>query len=101
MPRYFEFDVALQDIQPRIWRHEVKLIRVVSDKDSLKRRLLNGERACPPEDCGGPPGYGRLVHFIQTGEDLVGDGPEGLRTWLGGWTPEAFDNEAVKAKFDQ
>jgi hypothetical protein len=41
------------------------------------------------------------VHFIQTGKDIVGDDPEGLRTWLGGWTPEAFDNEAVKAKFDQ
>lgn len=83
------------------WRHEVKLIRVVSDKVSFKRRLLNGERACPPEDSGGLPGYEHLVHFIQTGEDIVGDDPEGLRTWLGGWTPEAFDIEAVRAKFDQ
>ena len=24
-------------------------------------RCLAGERACPPEDCGGPPGYQRLL----------------------------------------
>lgn len=83
------------------WCHDIKLIRVVSDKNSFKRRLLNGERACPPEDCGGLTGYEHLVHFIQTGEDTVEDDPEGLRAWLGDWTPEAFDIETVKAKFDQ
>lgn len=53
------------------------------------------------EDCGGLHGYEHLEHFTQTGEDIVGDDPEGLRAWLGGWTPEAFDNEAVKESFDQ
>jgi len=83
------------------WCHDVKLVRVVSDKESFKRRLLAGERACPPEDCGGVPGYQRLMHFIQTGEDLNEDDPEGLRTWLGGWMPEAFELQAAKAKFDR
>jgi hypothetical protein len=44
------------------WCHDIKLIRVVSDKESFKRRLLAGEQACPPEDCGGLPGYKRMVN---------------------------------------
>lgn len=83
------------------WCHDVKLIRVVSDKESFKQLLLAGEQASPPEDCGGLPGYERMAHFIQMGEDIVEDDPEGLRTWLGGWRPDAFDLEAVKAKFDR
>jgi hypothetical protein len=91
MPRYFEFDVALQYIQPRIW-WEFHL-PTIDGKPSAS--VPNDE------DCGGLPGYENLVHFIQTGEDVVGDAPEGLRIWIGGWSPETFDNEAVKAKFDQ
>ncbi len=83
------------------WCHDVKLIRVVSDKESFKQRLLAGERACPPEDCGGLPGYERMVHFTQTGVDIDENDPEGLRTWLGGWRPDAFDFEAAKAKFNR
>jgi hypothetical protein len=91
MPRYFEFDVALQYTQPRIW-WEFRL-PTIDEKPSAG--VPNDE------DCGGLPGYENLVHFIQTGVGIVGDGPERRRTWLGDWTPEAFDNEAVKAKFDQ
>jgi len=28
-------------------------------------RCLSGERACPPEDCGGPWGYGDFLEAIQ------------------------------------
>ncbi len=83
------------------WCHDVKLIRVVSDEKSFKQRLLAGDRACPPEDCGGVSGYERMVHFVQTGEDILEDDPEGLRTWLGGWRPDAFDLAAAKEKFDR
>ena len=34
------------------WTHDVKLIAVRSEKESFKRRLLDGERTGPPEDCG-------------------------------------------------
>jgi len=83
------------------WCHDVKLVRVVSDKESFKQRLLAGERACPPEDCGGASGYERMVHFVQTGEDILEDDPEGLRTWLMGWQPDAFDLGVAEAKFDR
>mgnify|MGYP002634832510 FL=1 len=83
------------------WTHDVKLIAVRSHKEAFKCRLLDGERAAPPEDCGGTPGYGRMVHFIETGEDTYDDDPEGLGTWLGGWHPDAFELATAKNEFDR
>jgi len=82
------------------WVHDVKLIAVRSAPESFKRRLLDGDWSGPPEDCGGVPGYQRVVHFRLTGEDLVEDDPEGLDTWLDGWEVEA-DLEAIKVAFDR
>jgi hypothetical protein len=81
------------------WVHDVKLIRVVSDEATFRRRLLDGERACPPEDCGGVGGYERMVEFVRTGED-VWDDVEGLAEWLGDWDPERFDLEAAREAFE-
>ncbi len=83
------------------WTHDVKLIAVHSEKESFKRRLLDGGRAAPPEDCGGTPGYERMVLFVHTGEDTYDDDPEGLATWLRGWRPDAFDLARAKAEFDR
>ncbi|MCA9558225.1 MAG: plasmid pRiA4b ORF-3 family protein, partial [Myxococcales bacterium] len=83
------------------WVHRVKLIGVHSDKAAFKRRLLDGARACPREDCGGVSGYERMVHFVETGEDPVDDDPDGLAEWLGDWRPEVFDLQAAKAAFDR
>ena len=82
MPKYYEFEVSLQELQPRIW-------------------LLDGERAAPPEDCGGTPGYARMVRFVETGEDTYDDDPDGLAVWLDGWRPDAFDIAKTKAGFDR
>ena len=83
------------------WVLDVKLVQVVSDKEAFKRRLVAGELACPPEDCGGTPGYQRMAHFIETGEDLWGEPAAELETWLGGWKPDTFDLDMVKAAFDR
>lgn len=83
------------------WVHDVKLIQVVSDKAIFKRRLLGGERACPPEDSGGFPGYARMVELVRTGVDPEGDDAVDLAAWLGDWKPDAFDLAAVKARFDR
>jgi hypothetical protein len=83
------------------WVHEVKLRQVVSDKSTFRRRLLGGERACPPEDCGGVPGYQRMVRYLETGEDIYGYDDVDLGAWLGDWKPDAFDLEAVRSTFDR
>jgi len=84
------------------WVHEVKLVRIVGDKTVFRRRMLDGARACPPEDCGGVTGYERLLRFLRTGKTgESGLTPEQLRSWLGDWTPDGFDLAAVKATFDR
>ncbi len=83
------------------WAVDVKLIGVRSIKETFKRRLLDGDRSGPPEDCGGWPGYERVVHFRATGEDLHGDEHVDLGEWLGDWQPDGFDLEAARAAFDK
>ena len=83
------------------WVHEVKLIGVVSNKETFRRRLLGGERAGPREDCGGTTGYERMVHFLETGEDVYSDEAVDLKAWLGDWRPDAFELKAAQAAFDR
>lgn len=77
------------------WRHEVLVERVFGKPDGLEivgALCLDGARACPPEDCGGPPGYERLLGVLADRRD-----PEHqeMREWVGDWEPEAFDLDAV------
>ncbi|MBL7805159.1 MAG: plasmid pRiA4b ORF-3 family protein [Saprospiraceae bacterium] len=48
------------------WMHEIK-VRNVLDADPAQQypRLVAGERACPPEDCGGTPGFAELLQAMQ------------------------------------
>ena len=53
-----------------------------------------GERACPPEDVGGTPGYERFIEAISTPRH-----PERkeLLEWVGGkYEPNKFDPKKVK-----
>ena len=71
------------------WSHRV----VVQDGDDpassgpLRPRCLAGERACPPEDCGGPWRYMDLMQIIV---DPTHEEYEDLIEWL----PSAFDPDA-------
>ena len=56
-------------------------------------RCTAGKRACPPEDCGGAPGYGYLLYLLDHPEH---EEYEERMEWLGGpFDPEKFDLEAV------
>ena len=57
-------------------------------------RLIGGERNCPPEDCGGPPGYESLLRILADPSDpQYGETLE----WLGGsFDPEGFDPNAYR-----
>jgi hypothetical protein len=74
------------------WEHEVTLQGIVERPEKFGRMLLGGERAFPPEDCGGIAGYEECVG---------GKDPEGLRKWMGGWKPEEFDLQSTARHFDQ
>lgn len=77
------------------WEHRVEVedelpVKTVSGQVP---RCLGGERACPPEDCGGPHGYAEFL-------DAIGDPkhPEhdGYVEWAGpDFDPESFDIEGM------
>ena len=82
------------------WDHVVALRRRVELPEPFGRRLLDGARACPPEDCGGVPGYAACCAFVATGKHPWQDAGE-FAEWLGDWRPGAFDLEAAKRDFDR
>jgi hypothetical protein len=74
------------------WEHDV---RVVGTATSDVPRCLDGARACPPEDCGGWPGY---EHLLEVFADPDHPERDDLRDWLGrDLDPEAFDVQATDA----
>src|SRR5260370_29367426 len=47
------------------WEHEIKIEKVLETDPKVKYpRCLEGARACPPEDCGGPLGYPKFLADI-------------------------------------
>lgn len=78
------------------WSHTVKLETTLPREPKTKYpRCLDGARACPPEDCGGPPGYERLCAAFAT-PDKEDDHANELLDWFGDYDPEAFDPAKVK-----
>jgi len=77
------------------WLHEILLEGVFLKEKGVKYpRCLAGARACPPEDCGGTPGFENLLDVLASPKHL--DHAE-LIDWLGGkYDPEKFDAAAVK-----
>ncbi len=71
------------------WRHEVVFEKFPPHDPKAKYPLcLEGERACPPEDCGGPWGYAEIVEAMA---DPKHERHEELLEWSGPFDPEAFD----------
>jgi hypothetical protein len=55
-----------------------------------------GERACPPDDAGGPGGYQDFLDRLD--EDPYGDETKAVQEWAGlDFDPERFDRQAVNA----
>lgn len=74
------------------WLHTILLEKILpSDPEQELPFCVTGKRACPPEDCGGMPGYWQML------ETLAGpDGEE--KTDLLDWLGESFDPAAFSAK---
>ncbi|MBM3494776.1 MAG: plasmid pRiA4b ORF-3 family protein [Armatimonadetes bacterium] len=77
------------------WEHEVTL-EAIGERAPRKRYpiCLGGERACPPEDCGGTHGYEELLAALA---DPAHPERDELLEWLGGeFDAEAFDPAEVE-----
>jgi hypothetical protein len=48
------------------WEHNILLEAILLKEDGVSYpRCIAGERACPPEDCGGVPGYYELIKILK------------------------------------
>lgn len=73
------------------WEHAVRLEETRADDATAPRaRVLDGGRACPPEDCGGLGGYDELLEALAAGRGADEHQRE-LLDWLGeGYDPDGF-----------
>lgn len=76
------------------WDHVIQVEKVLAAEPKVKYpRCVKGSRACPPEDCGGPWGYGDFLEAIKNPKH---EQHEEMLEWIGGeFDPEAFELEAV------
>jgi hypothetical protein len=76
------------------WLHEIVFERIVGREPGVKYpRCVDGARACPPEDVGGPLGYG---NFLEAIADPEHERHEIMREWFDDkFDPERFNLEKV------
>lgn len=76
------------------WEHEIVLEELLPWPDKpLLPRCVAGERACPPENSGGYPGYAHLLGVLN---DRSHPDHADMREWVGeDFDPERFDLSAV------
>lgn len=75
------------------WEHEILLEEISSEPSTNTPVCLDGQRACPPEDCGGIYGYADLLEALSNRKH-----PEhkSIREWLGEpFLSERFDIASV------
>jgi len=76
------------------WEHEITLEKILPKENNITYPLcIKGERACPPEDCGGSYGYENFLEIIRNPDD---EQHERMIEWIGGkFDSEYFDPKEV------
>jgi hypothetical protein len=77
------------------WEHKIHLEKILPPDPSVATTAicLDGERSCPPEDCGGIWGYAELLKTLKSPKHPE---HERMKEWIGGtFDAEAFDVDNV------
>lgn len=84
------------------WVHNVRLMDIREADETYQRRLIGGELAFPPEDCGGLPGYMECIAISMGGRvpHMNAEEREDREEWLDDWKPNEFDLVGAKRRFD-
>ena len=79
------------------WKHTLVLEKIFPLEKGMKLpQCIQGKRACPPEDVGGPWGY---RNFLEAIRDPQHEEHENYLEWIGGeFDPEVFDLEAANQR---
>lgn len=65
------------------WEHEIKVEKILPFENTVKYpKCLDGEMACPPEDCGSYPGYAELRETSNLSKDKVDEEQLERLEWL-------------------
>ena len=77
------------------WEHEIVVETMLPiDPQTTYPVCLAGARACPPEDCGSFPGYGRILEALKASNRT--EAQKELLEWVGDeYDPERFELEVV------
>ena len=106
-----ESDVTLADIAPVDssfrydydlgdgWEHLVEVLSVERyDATVPPVAVLDGARAAPPEDSGGPSGYEHLLDALANPDDL--DHEDAVTAYGDTLDPEAFDRDLINRRLE-
>ena len=76
------------------WEHTIVLEKILPKEMQAKHPVcIDGKRNCPPEDCGGIPGYEDLCDIMQKPKSK---NYREMIEWLGEvYDPEKFDLESI------
>jgi len=75
------------------WVHKIILTDILPQNDIKYPICLDGMRACPPEDCGGIPGYTNLIAILKNKDH---DEYDSMIDWLGrSYDPEYFNKSDI------
>ena len=76
------------------WEHKITLEKILPREKNISYPIcIKGERACPPEDCGGSYGYEDFLKIIGDPDD---EQHEEMLEWIGGeFDSEHFDPKEV------
>ena len=82
------------------WGHTISVEKILSEEEvppaeRNRPACLAGKRACPPEDCGGYPGYEEILEAIHSPNKKK---YRELLEWVGNFDPELFDIQQVNRK---
>jgi hypothetical protein len=82
------------------WVHELRLEKIIGPVDGdVAVECVDGARACPPEDVGGPHGY---MEFLRAIRDRAHPDHARMVEWIGGkFDSERFDAKAVNRALSQ
>ena len=71
------------------WEHRLTVRDVRAGDPAISYpRFVDGERNCPPEDCGGPPGF---YEMLEARADPAHPDHAEISEWLDGYDPEELD----------
>ncbi len=76
------------------WRHQVLVEDIrFSSEGPIQPTCLAGERACPPEDCGGVSGYYQTLECLSDPDD---EEYESTKIWIESMTGGPFDPDVFR-----